>query len=180
VQGVFEEGKAHAKSGEFGEAKAYILAKLMWDPYADVEYLLDDFLQGYYGKDSASYVKEYIDIVTNKTLNTNQHLYTFQWHYEGMYFTPKERKHLDSLWNAAEENAGSDQQLEHIKRSRLSFRHYKANQLLDEFSPLNFNRLKENEKLYNDTVNMGINYLTIGGPISQTPNFWLRPVEWSN
>lgn len=179
VQGVFEEGKASSKSGEFGEAKAYILAKLMWDPYCDVEYLLDDFLQGYYGKESAPYIKEYINIVTNKVINTNQHLYTFLWHYEGMYFTPKERRQTESLWNSAESHAGNEQQLERIRRSRLSFRHYKASMLLDEFSLFNINRVKENEELYNDFIDMGVTSLTIGGPISQTPDFRLTPIEWS-
>lgn len=132
-----------------------------------------------YGKESAPYIKEYINIVTNKVINTNQHLYTFQWHYEGMYFTPKERRQTESLWNSAESHAGNEQQLERIRRSRLSFRHYKASMLLDEFSLFNINRVKENEELYNDFIDMGVTSLTIGGPISQTPDFRLTPIEWS-
>ena len=178
VKGVFEEGNAASVSGEFGELRAYILAKLLWDPTADVEYLMDDFLKGYYGEDSAQYIKEYIDIITNKTLNTDQHIYIFQWQYEGLYFTAKERKHIDELWDAAEEHAGSAQQLADIQRSRLSFRVYKANLYMDEFFPLNINRLKENEKLYNDILDAGITYMTLGGPISTEPNFRLTPTDW--
>jgi len=178
VKGVFEEGNAASVSGEFGELRAYILAKLLWDPNADVEYLMDDFLQGYYGEDSAKYIKEYIDIITNKTLNTHQHIYIFQWQYEGLYFTPAERKHIDALWDKAEANAGNAAQLERIRRSRLSFRQYKANLFMDEFSLLNINRPKENEKLYNDIKSLGITYMTLDGPISENPNFWLTPADW--
>ncbi len=178
VKGVFEEGNAASKSGEFGELRAYILAKLLWDPTCDVEYLMDDFLNGYYGEDSAKYIKEYIDIITNKTLNTSQHIYIFQWQYEGLIFTAAERKQIDALWDKAEANAGNAKQLENIQRSRLSFRVYKANLFMGEFSPLNVNRLKENEKLYNDIVDAGITYMTLGGPISTTPNFWQTPADW--
>ena len=179
VKGVFEEGNAASVSGELAEVRAYILAKLMWDPYADVETLMDDFLQGYYGRESAKYIKEYIDIITNKTLNTNHHIYIFQWEVEGLYFTPKERKHIDALWDAAEANAGSEQQLKDIQRSRLSFRHYKACLMMDEFSPLNpMKHYKENEKLYNDIIAAGITYMTLGGPITSKPNFWLTPTDW--
>lgn len=51
--------------------------------------------------------------------------------------------------------------------------------LLDEFSLFNINRVKENEELYNDFIDMGVTSLTIGGPISQTPDFRLTPIEWS-
>lgn len=179
VKGVFEEGNAASVSGEFGELRAYILAKLLWDPTADVEYLMDDFLKGYYGEDSAQYIKDYIDIITNKTLNTSHHIHIFQWQYEGLIFTGKERKRIDALWDAAEKHAGNDQQLADIQRSRLSFRTYKADLFVDEFFPLNINRLKENERLYNDIIDSGITDLSLGGPISTTPNFWLTPAYWT-
>jgi hypothetical protein len=179
VKGVFEEGNAASKSGEFGELRAYIIAKLLWNPNADVEYLMNDFLKGYYGEKSAQDIKDYIDIITNKTLNTHQHLYIFQWQYEGLYFTPKERKHIDALWDDAEKNAGSAQQLENIQRSRLSFRVYKANLFMDEFSLLNpLKHYNENKKLYNDIVSHGITYMTLDGPFSTTPNYWLTPADW--
>jgi len=179
VKGVFEEGNAASVSGEFGELRAYIIAKLLWDPYADVETLIDDFLAGYYGEGSAEYIKKYIDTITSKTLKTSQHIYIFQWEYEGLYFTPGERKHIDALWDAAEANAGSAQQLANIQRSRLSWRTYKANLYMDEFSPLNpLKHFEQNEKLYNDIISAGITYMTLGGPITAAPNFWMSPVDW--
>lgn len=178
VKGVFEQGNyTGGKSGEFGELRAYILAKLLWDPYCDVEYHMMDFMRAYYGENSAQYIKEYLDIITNKTINTD-HLFIFDWHYQGTYYTVKERKLMDDLWDAAEENAGNAQQLENIQRSRLSYRFYKANILMDEFSALKLSRVKENERLYNDLGRFGITRLSEHGPYTDTPNFWLTPVDW--
>ena len=36
VTGLFEQGNAQSVSGEFGELRAYILSKLMWEPDGDV------------------------------------------------------------------------------------------------------------------------------------------------
>jgi len=178
VKGVFEQGNyTGGKSGEFGELRAYILAKLLWDPYCDVEYHMMDFMRAYYGENSAQYIKEYLDIITNKTINTD-HLFIFDWHYQGTYYTAQERKLMDELWDAAEENAGNTEQLENIQRSRLSYRFYKANILMDEFSALKLSRVKENERLYNDLGRFGIARLSEHGPYTDTPNFWLTPVDW--
>lgn len=136
-----------------------------------------DFMNAYYGENSAQYIKEYLDIITNKTIKTD-HLFIFDWHYQGTYYTAKERKLMDELWDAAEDNAGSPEQLENIQRSRLSYRFYKANILMDEFLAIKLSRVKENERLYNDLGRLGITRMTEHGPYTDTPNFWLTPVDW--
>jgi len=178
VKGVFEEGNAASVSGEFGELRAYLLAKLLWDPYCDVEHEMTEFLEAYYGSQAAPAVREYIDIITNKTVKT-EHMFIFDWHDQGVYFTARERIHIDALWDKAEAAAGTPQQLANIQRSRLSFRQYKSNMLLDEFSPLNPYRVSENKKLYADIVAAGITEIHISHPILENPNFWLTPVNWS-
>ncbi len=47
-------------TGEFGPLRAYLYAKLMWNPLTDVDSLITDFTNGYYGKGGV-YVKQYID-----------------------------------------------------------------------------------------------------------------------
>lgn len=52
VRGVFEQGNGQSINGEFGELRAYLLAKLLWDPYMSEEQYqthIDEFLEGYYG-----------------------------------------------------------------------------------------------------------------------------------
>lgn len=66
VDGVFGEGRSymevmsksgrvldHYKDGEFAELRAYLYAKLLWDPYMpleEYEALIDEFMQDFYGQ----------------------------------------------------------------------------------------------------------------------------------
>ena len=45
---------------EFSELKSYLLARLLWDPKTDTDSVMDDFLNGYYGK-GGPFVRKYID-----------------------------------------------------------------------------------------------------------------------
>ena len=49
VRGVFEEGDYMSNGGASSELKAWLLAKLLWNPNADSAKLTDEFLNGYYG-----------------------------------------------------------------------------------------------------------------------------------
>ncbi len=49
VKGVFEEGAPDTKGAEMSELKAWVLAKLLWNPALDAEALVKEFLDGYYG-----------------------------------------------------------------------------------------------------------------------------------
>ncbi|NLX93047.1 MAG: DUF4838 domain-containing protein [Clostridiales bacterium] len=178
VKGVFEQGNyTGGKSGEFGEMRAYVLAKLLWDPYCDVERHMTEFMNAYYGKESAPFVKEYLDIITNKMIKTG-HLSIFDWHYQGVYFTKAERQRMDRAWDAAQTNAGNPYQLENIRRSRISYRFYKANLCADEFGIFKLSRPAQNKILYKDLAKYGITRLTEHGPYTQDPNFFLTPIEW--
>ena len=59
ISSVFEQGLP-VMHGEFAELRIYLLAKLLWNPYADVDAIANDFLQGYYGPAAPS-LRSYID-----------------------------------------------------------------------------------------------------------------------
>lgn len=64
VVGLFEQGAYQDESAEFGELRAYLLAKLLWNPYmSDEEYYthMDEFLRHYYGP-GWKYIREYIEL----------------------------------------------------------------------------------------------------------------------
>jgi hypothetical protein len=61
AKGVFEQGNRE-KGGEFCELRAYVLAKLLWDPGCDVDAVMNDFLNGYYGKAGPA-IRKYIDLM---------------------------------------------------------------------------------------------------------------------
>ncbi|MEO2003827.1 MAG: DUF4838 domain-containing protein [Candidatus Poribacteria bacterium] len=49
VKGVFEQGAYQSYGSEMAEMRAWVLAKLMWDPYQDDHALIQEFLTGYFG-----------------------------------------------------------------------------------------------------------------------------------
>ena len=62
VRGMFPQGNSQSISGEFGELRAYLLAKLMWNPYmSEEEYNrhMNEFLEAYYGP-GWIYIRQYI------------------------------------------------------------------------------------------------------------------------
>lgn len=58
--GLFEQGDAHCRAGDFVRLKNWVLSKLMWDPALDTEQLRNEFIEGYYGKEASPFVKEYL------------------------------------------------------------------------------------------------------------------------
>ena len=91
VIGLFEQGEYQSHSGEFGELRAYLLAKMMWDPdMSRQQYFayMDDFLKGYYGS-GWKYIREYIDRTTE--LAEKGHM--------GIYYP------IDKIFNIDRDNA---------------------------------------------------------------------------
>ena len=77
VIGMFEQGNYQSLSGEFGELRGYLLAKLLWNPdMTETEYyaLMDEFLRDYYGA-GWKYIREYIDVTTQKA--AERHLFIY-------------------------------------------------------------------------------------------------------
>ncbi len=64
AKGIFEQGAYQSYGAEFAELRAWLLAKLLWDPYQDDEALIDEFLRGYYGE-AAGPIGEYIDLMAD-------------------------------------------------------------------------------------------------------------------
>lgn len=58
VSGAFIQG-TESTAGEFSALKAYLLAKLSWDPKADVSKAKSEFMNAYYGK-AAPFIDQYI------------------------------------------------------------------------------------------------------------------------
>lgn len=59
VTAMFEQGNREV-GGEFAALRSYMISKLLWDPYANADSIMNDFLTGYYG-DAAKPIRQYID-----------------------------------------------------------------------------------------------------------------------
>ena len=120
IKNLFEQGNM-APGGEFPELRAYLLAKLLWNPDIDVDDVMNDFLTGYYGK-AGPYIRQYIDLMTSSLIKSNIPLLSQDHphkHYKG-YLAPTLLKSYNDLFDQAE-NAVKDQAdvLERVKVARL-------------------------------------------------------------
>ena len=122
VRGMFPQGNSQSISGEFGELRTYLLAKLMWNPYmTEEEYYnhMNEFLEAYYGNGWV-YIRFFIDKTTQLANDGCINIYEepLQSITEAEYLANE--KDFENWWNKAEMIAGD--RLESVKRSRLQWR----------------------------------------------------------
>jgi len=72
AEAIFEQGSGEDPS-VFDEWRCYLLAKLLWNPDADVKAIQQDFLQGYYGA-AAPYIGQYIQSLEQGLQQSRQRL----------------------------------------------------------------------------------------------------------
>ncbi len=126
VIGVFEQGNYQSLSGEFGELRAYLLAKLLWNPTMSEEMyndLLDDFLRDYYGP-GWRHIRTYIDETCRIAAQRHLHIYDHP-----HIILPPGDEHDHSayfidLWDRALAAAESPAEQEHIRTGRIQVLHH--------------------------------------------------------
>jgi hypothetical protein len=66
VKGVFEEAATSIYGGtEFAEMRAWVLGKLLWNPYQDTDKLVEEFITGYY-RMASDPIREYFHLIHNE------------------------------------------------------------------------------------------------------------------
>jgi hypothetical protein len=117
---IFEEGNPETR-GEFYELKAYLLSKLMWDVDADVNKIMADFLNGYYGK-AGKIIGEYNDLLQKMMLRTGQKLLIYDTPIleKNSFLTDSLLTEYSKIFDRAEKAVeGSPELLERVKVARL-------------------------------------------------------------
>jgi hypothetical protein len=77
VKGLFEQGNySPGGNGEMAPLRAYVLAKLLWNPDVDVRKIIGEFLNGYYGK-AGPIIQTYIEMLHRKVKEKNVHVHIF-------------------------------------------------------------------------------------------------------
>lgn len=183
--GIYEEGNYSAGSSntEFAELRAYLLARLMWDPDMDYDAEMNGFLQAYYGA-GWQYVREYIDMTSRKTGAEPMHniIYSSMLNPGVLLLTDNEVLYMDALWDEAKLRCETPWQLKNIELSELSWRYWKGCNMRGEFEDDRGSgaRAAAHEALYNDMVAAGVTRFSEQRPLTQTPNFKLAPYTWGN
>lgn len=148
VVGVYEEGNYYMEQcdGEFGELRAYLLSKLMQNPYINFNKCMDEFLEAYYGKGWQN-IRQFIDMITEKPVPEGKHLGIYISMAETLDFTTADIEKADMLWENAKNEAETEEHLNNIRRSEISWRYWKGFNSFDK---------DETDKLIADMKEMGI------------------------
>ena len=154
VKGVFSQGNhSPGKSGEFGELRAYMLAKLLWNPYTDIEKHKQEFLDAFYGS-ASPYVKEYLDML-HDIVSTE----SFLWYsvdpvvFFSDLITDKVMAQFDSIWEQAKHAADNKEIADRVKRAELQHRYYK---LLKEGGEVYSTNDVTKAQFYQDCQDLGV------------------------
>ncbi len=76
VKGIFEQGAYNTNGAEMAELRAWVLAKMMWNPKLDSEKLIDEFIDGYYGPANQE-IREYLKVIHDAVETSGDHLGCF-------------------------------------------------------------------------------------------------------
>ena len=169
VKGMYPEGNYNSpQSGEFGELRCYLLARLMWDPMmSTAEYYrqMDEFLAAYYGE-GWHYIRAYIDWTCAEAVGGHMSIWAKPFQiiprekYEAMEDT------IELWWDRAEAMAGD--RLEAVKRSRIQWRYIRLS-----LHP----NAEEGKALRDDVENARIRWnewrdLPADADLSKAPDTW--------
>ncbi len=125
VIGVFEQGNYQSYSGEFGELRAYLLAKLLWNPDMTEETygaLMNGFLADYYGR-GWHHIRTYIDHICE--LAAHRHMFIYDHPHHILPFdAPALSDEWISLWDKALAEAESPAEKEHVRVGRIQVLHH--------------------------------------------------------
>ncbi len=132
VKGVYEEGNytLDVCDTEFAELRAYLIAKLMQNPYRDYKQTRDGFLNAFYGA-GGEYIGEFLDIVTNNA--STKHLSIYEGMNNTLNLTNKQVKACDELWEKAKAAADGTAK-QNVLNSELCWRTWKSGNRASEFA----------------------------------------------
>ncbi|MBQ3389391.1 MAG: DUF4838 domain-containing protein [Thermoguttaceae bacterium] len=72
--GLFEQGDYQTTTGDFVQLRAWLLAKLLWNPDACQKALIEDFIAGYYAPDLVPIYLEYFDLLCDAAEKTGDEI----------------------------------------------------------------------------------------------------------
>ena len=184
VSGYFMQGLAESSSGEFGELRAYLVSKLLWDPYmSEEEYHrhMEEFLTYYYGN-GWEQIGTWLKLLQDQTNVDGLHF--------GLSIDPYQQKlmqmlidreeEFDALWDTAEAMAGDEITLMHVKKSRIQYDYLQlCRRYLTDYLRGNTEReayLEEARSFLSWCIKCGIRYHA-DQDLTKVPTSWTIPGE---
>ena len=109
------------KGNEMAELKAYLLARLLWNPDVDIDSVKSVFLNGYFAE-AAPFIKQYIDKLESELIKSGEWLdiYGSPVHHEKSFLSADNMAFYNQLFDKAEASVTHKPELlQRVKISRL-------------------------------------------------------------
>jgi hypothetical protein len=110
------------RGGDFSELRAYLVAKLMWNVYADVDSILQTFLDEYYGLPAAPYLYQYLKLREGALMGSQKPLWIYDTpvtHKDGMLNKIMLKRYKELFDKAEQAVAGNPIFLNRVREARL-------------------------------------------------------------
>ena len=179
VTGLFEQGNYNCKSGEFGELRAYLLSKLLWDPEMTKEEYsayMCDFLEGYYGE-GWEYILEYINKTSEEAAKGHMLVFTGVKTVMGNEKSERELAafavELSNLWTKAYNATTETVCRRHVEKSKIQADYYLMYVAWNEDGHPSFL-----ENMYNSLKKYSITHFREGKQIPALESFNASPSTW--
>jgi hypothetical protein len=151
---MFQQGSGKSWS-DLSELKSYLVAKLLWDPEADTEAIIDDFLYGYYGA-AAPYLQRYFDMLHEELIRSGQNLWIYGYPYDAVtsFLSPALLEEYSGLFDQAERSVKDDPEvLARVRKARLPLQFAILDISLYNYNDdLSFIRFEEDGYVLNDDL----------------------------
>lgn len=123
VRGVFEQGSGDAAHSDMAPLKAYVMAKLLWNPDYDEKQAIAEFLNGYFGP-SGEPIGRYLAAMED-ALDDHAYMWTHVSPFERdtlpLYLSPEVLATASAAFDEAEQlTAGDPELLRRVQVARLS------------------------------------------------------------
>ncbi len=123
---LFEQVNGY-KGADFSELRAYMLSKLMWDPYVDADSVMKQFVWGYY-REAAPFIYDYLKLQQGGLVSSGKNLWIYDSpvsHKDG-FLNQAMIKEYDRLFDLAEEAVKDNKEvLDRVRLSRLTLQYSK-------------------------------------------------------
>ena len=140
VKGLFEQGAYQSHGSEMSEMRAWVLARLLWDPAQDDRKLISEFLNGYYGRAAARPIGQYLDLMREAAKGYYLSCYSPP---DAPFLKFATLSRAERLWQQAEDAVKDDPDKRwRVRQGRLPVRYV----WLVRWSPLRREALRGGEK----------------------------------
>ena len=120
--GLFEQGDVYCDAGDFVRMRNWVLSHLLWNPEADEHALIDEFLEGYYGKNAAPFLRQYWDLLIDNVKESGVYLRCYMGNTAGWLSVPAYAQ-AQSLFKQAIDATSDKECLQRLRREEIPLKY---------------------------------------------------------